>query len=139
MTLKTGTIKQRILIPFVKPQEVYNALVDPKKHSAFTGSRATMNARPGGSFTAWDDYITGKNLELMKGEKIVQEWKTSEWPQDYPSSVLQFTLTSVKGGTEIMMVHSKVPASQVEKYREGWVSAYWDPLKKYFLKKTEKS
>ena len=77
MALKTVTIKQRILIPSVKPEEVYSALADPKKHSAFTASKATMNPKPGGRFTAWDDYITGKNLELIKGKKIVQEWKTS--------------------------------------------------------------
>ena len=98
-----------------------------------------MNPKPEGRFTAWDDYITGKNLELMKGKNIVQEWKTSEWPQDNPSSILQFTFTSVKSGTEIKMVHSKVPASQVEQYREGWVTSYWDPLKEYFRKKAEKN
>ncbi len=119
-------------------EEAYNALVDEKKHSAFTGSRATMNSRPGGKFTAWDGYISGKNLELVKGKKTVQEWKTSEWPEDYPSSLLQFTFLSVKGGTEIRMVHPKVPASQVEQYREGWVTSYWDPLKDYFRVKKEK-
>ncbi len=139
MTLKTGTIRQKILIPSVKPEEVYDALVDPREHSEFTGSKATMNPRPGGKFTAWDSYISGKNLELVKGKKIVQEWKTSEWPEDYPSSILQFTLKSVPGGTEIMMVHSKVPASQVEQYREGWATSYWDPMKDYFEKKDKNS
>jgi len=138
MPLKTGTIKQRVFIPSAKPEEAYNALVDAKKHSAFTGSKATMNPRPGGKFTAWDGYISGKNLELVKGKKIVQESKTSEWPEDYPSSLLQFTFLSVKGGTEIRMVHPKVPASQVEQYREGWVTSYWDPLKDYFRVKKEK-
>ncbi len=111
MVAKTGTIRQRILIPSIPPEEVYNALIDPKKHSAFTGSRATCDPRPGGKFTAWDKYISGKNLELVKGKKIVQEWKTSEWPEGYPSSILEFTFTRKRGGTELRMVHSKVPGS----------------------------
>lgn len=35
---------------------------------------------------------------------------------------------------ELKMVHSKVPAEQVEEYAGGWVSAYWDPLRAYFTK-----
>ncbi len=138
MVLKTGTIRQKILILSVSPEEVYDALIDPRKHSAFTGSKATCNPNPGGRFTAWNRYITGKNLELVRGKRILQEWKTSEWPEDYPSSILEFTLTPRRGGTELKMVQSKVPATQVEKYREGWVDAYWDPLKKHFLKKNRK-
>ncbi|OLD04925.1 hypothetical protein AUG19_02680 [archaeon 13_1_20CM_2_54_9] len=132
MVVKTGTIRQRLLIASVTPKEVYSALIDPKKHSAFTGSRATCDPRRGGKFNAWDKYISGKNLELVKGKKIVQEWKTSEWPEDYPSSILELTFTRKKGGTELRMVHSKVPASQVAKYSEGWGTSYWEPLKEYF-------
>jgi activator of HSP90 ATPase len=136
MALKTGTIRQKVFIPSAQPLEVYDALVDPKIHSAFTGSKATMNPRPGGKFTAWGSYITGKNLELVKGKKLVQEWKTSEWPEDYPSSILELTFTAKSGGTEIRMVHSKVPASQVAQYRSGWTESYWDPMKRYFEKRS---
>jgi activator of HSP90 ATPase len=53
--------------------------MDPKKHSEFTGSKATGKPRVGSKFTAWDGYITGKNLKLVRGKKIVQEWKTTDW------------------------------------------------------------
>jgi hypothetical protein len=36
--------------------------------------------------------------------------------------------------TELMMVHSKVPAEQAGEYAEGWRHYYWEPLKKYFRK-----
>ncbi len=136
MALMTGTIRQEVLIPSVTPEEVYDALIDSKRHSAFTNSKATCNPSPGGRFTAWDNYISGKNLELVKGKKIVQEWKTSEWPQDYPSSILEFTFKQEKSGTLLRMIHTKVPKSQVEKYREGWKKSYWKPLKEYFRKET---
>ncbi len=131
MSLKFRTISQSIFVK-ASPEAVYEALVDARRHSEFTGSPATTNSRVGAKFTAWDGYISGKNLELVKGKKIVQEWKTTEWPKGYPPSVLQFTLTPKRGGTELRMLHSKVPAEQTESYREGWQSAYWEPLKEYF-------
>jgi activator of HSP90 ATPase len=92
----------------------------------------------GGSFTAWDGYITGKTLELKSGKKIVQEWRTTEFPSKYPASRLELNFKAKKGGTEIVMIHSKVPASQTASYREGWVSSYWDPLREYFSKAQER-
>lgn len=68
MKMKVTTIKQNAVIP-ATPDEVYEAFIDAKKHSAFTGSKATCNPKIGGKFTAWDGYISGKNLELEKGKK----------------------------------------------------------------------
>ena len=133
MKLKTTTITQKVIIP-TSPEEVYDAFMNAKKHSAFTGAKATCNATIGGEFTAWDGYIWGKNLELDKGKRIIQEWATTEWPEGYPPSKLELTFTRVKGGTEIKMVHSKVPEDQAEEYRQGWIDNYWEPLKNYFKK-----
>jgi activator of HSP90 ATPase len=136
--LKTSTITQKVTIP-ASPDEVYDAFMDPKKHAAFTGAEATCDPEVGGEFSAWDGYITGKNLDLERGKRIVQEWSTSEWPEGYPPSRLELTFAKVKDGTELTMVHSEVPASQVEEYRQGWIDNYWDLLKGYFGKKKKRS
>jgi activator of HSP90 ATPase len=134
MAKETKTIKQIENFP-ADPVEVYEALVDPKKHTEFTGSKATGAPRVGAKFTAWDGYISGKHLELEKGKRIVQEWRTTEWPEDYEPSTLKFTLKKAKNGTELTMIHSNVPAEQAESYRQGWIDSYWDPLREYFKKK----
>ncbi len=134
MSKETTTIKQTELIP-AKPIDVYEALTDEKRHSEFTGSKATSDPKAGGKFTAWDGYIFGKNLKLEKAKRIVQEWKTTEWPADFPPSTVEFTLKESKGGTELTMVHSDVPAEQADSYRQGWIDFYWKPLKQYFKKK----
>jgi activator of HSP90 ATPase len=131
LPLKFGTIEQTVFFE-ATPEDVYDALLDAKKHGEFTGSPATTSARKGATFTAWEGYITGKNLELVKGKKIVQDWRTTEFPDEYPFSRLELTLAPKRGGTELKMVHSKVPADQVDEYTQGWKSSYWDPLKKYF-------
>ncbi len=136
--LKTGTITQKVTIP-ASPEEVYDAFMDPKKHAAFTGADATGKSEVGAEFTAWDGYITGKNLELERGKYIVQEWSTTEWPEGYPPSRLELTFVKVKDGTELTMVHSGVPAEQLEEYRQGWFDNYWDLLKEYFQKKKKQA
>jgi uncharacterized protein YndB with AHSA1/START domain len=133
LPLKFGTIEQTVFFN-VPPAEVYAALLDPKKHAKFTGSPATTNAKVGVEFNAWDGYISGKNLELVKDKKIVQEWETTAWPKGYPRSRLELTLTPKKGGTELKMVHSKVPSEQVEDYTSGWHTSYWEPLSEYLKK-----
>jgi activator of HSP90 ATPase len=48
---------------------------------------------------------------------------------------LEFTFKEKKGGTEVTMVQSRVPADQAEPYRQGWTNFYWKPMKEYFEKK----
>ena len=130
---KTETIKQKVLIP-ATPMEVYEAFIDQKKHSKFTGSKATCDPKVGGKFTAWDGYISGKNIELDRGKRIVQEWQTTEWPEGHAPSRLELSFKKAEGGTELFMVHSGVPAEQAADTAQGWIDFYWEPLKKYFKK-----
>ena len=132
--LEVTTITQRVVIPKASPKQVYEAYVDPKKHSEFTGSKATGKPVVGGKFTAWDEYIFGKFLELEAGKRVVQEWSSTDFPEGYPPSRLELTFCEVPKGTEIVMVHSNVPKEQGDETAEGWIEFYWEPLKKYFKK-----
>ena len=130
--LEVTTITQKVIIPQVSPQQVYEAYVDPKKHGEFTESKATGKPAVGGKFTAWDGYIFGKYLELEAGKRVVQEWTTTDWEEGYPASKLELTFCEVSKGTEIVMVHSNVPKEQADEVEQGWTEFYWEPLKKYF-------
>jgi activator of HSP90 ATPase len=132
--IRTTSITQKVIIS-ASPEEVYNALLDPKKQSDFTGSKATGKAIVGAKFTAWDGYISGKNLELEKGKRIVQQWITTDWPDDYPPSKLEFSLKKVDDKTELTMLHSDIPADQEKELEQGWIDFYWSPLKSFFEKK----
>jgi activator of HSP90 ATPase len=134
MVIKKSTITEKVVVS-ATPNEVYNAFMDFKKHSEFTGSKAEGKSVVGGEFSAWDGYIQAKNLELEKGKRIVQEWVTSEWPKDFPPSRLELTFKDLGGKTEITMVHSDVPAMQKADLRQGWIDFYWEPLKNYFKRR----
>lgn len=136
--MKTGLIRQTVLIPDSTPEKVYSTLLSSKGHSDFTGSPAKVSARTNAKFSAWDGYISGKNIELQKGKKIVQEWQTTGWPDGYGPSIIKISLKKSGTGTELTMIQEKVPASQVEQYTTGWYKSYWDPLKEYFSEKALK-
>jgi len=136
---QTKTIRQRVSFPATSPEEIYRAFLSSKEHSEFTGSKAKCSTEVGGKFTAWDGYISGRNIELVKGKKIVQEWKTTEWPEGSEPSVLTLTLESDGKGTTLNMIQTKVPASQYEEYNKGWYESYWDPMTEYFSKRGSKA
>ena len=62
------------IIP-ASPETIYEAWLDSDGHTKMTGSPAHATANVGGAFDAWDGYISGKNLELKPGERIVQSWR----------------------------------------------------------------
>ena len=66
------------------PEAIYDAWLDGAAHSAMTGAEATASDKVGASFTAWDGYIHGRNIELVKGRRIVQSWRTSEFSDGEP-------------------------------------------------------
>lgn len=65
-----------ITIP-ASAQEIYDAWLDSLTHAEMTGGEASMSDEAGAEVSAWDGYITGRNLELIPGERIVQSWRTS--------------------------------------------------------------
>ena len=110
------------------PHDVYEALMDSKKHAAFTGAAADISREVGGKFTAWDGYITGTNLELVPDSKIVQDWRASDWPEGTASEVT-FLLESAPEGARLTFTHKGIPADFCDDIIQGWQDYYWEPLK----------
>ena len=113
-------------------QAIYKAWLSSKGHSEMTGGEAKCSARAGGKFTAWDGYISGKNLELVPGEKIAQSWRTTEFDEGDADSRLEVALAATKGGTKVTLKHSELPAGSGASYKDGWREHYFAPMKEYF-------
>ena len=114
------------------PQQLYLAWLSSDEHTAFTGGGAEVDPRVGGRFTAWDGYIEGKTLELEPHRRIVQTWRTAEFPEGSEDSRLEVRLEEADGGTKITLVHTNIPDGQGEDYRHGWLGNYFDPMQEYF-------
>ena len=113
------------------PHEVYEALMDEKIHARFTSSVAHISRQVGEPFTAYDGYISGKNIELIPDQKIVQEWRAVDW-EPGKISLITFELSVVPEGTQLVFTHSGLPKGTEDDFAQGWIENYWDPMQKMF-------
>ena len=118
------------------PIEVYDAWLSSKGHTQMTEAGAKVSARVGGAFTAWDGYISGKNLKLKPGKQIVQAWRTTEFAASDPDSQIEVLLEKAPRGTKLTLHHTNIPGGQSD-YRSGWRECYFEPMKKYFKAKAK--
>lgn len=121
------TIKQTVTFD-ASPHEIYEMLMDSKKHAHFTGDAAKISKKVGGKIQAYGDYIEGKNLELVQDKKIVQEWRASDWPKDV-ISIATFEFKKDKDKTKLTFTQTNVPEDQVAEIKKGWIDFYWILMK----------
>lgn len=113
-------------------KQVYEAWLSSDEHGAMTGGAAQIDPIVGGKFSAWDGYISGTTLELEPLRRIVQSWRTVEFPSDAADSRLEISLEEVAEGTRLTLKHSNIPTGQGSSYESGWVENYLDPMKEHF-------
>jgi len=113
------------------PKQVFDAWLSSKGHSAMTDAGAKVSARVGGAFTAWDGYISGKNLKLNPEKQIVQSWRTTEFAVSDPDSKIEVLLEKTPGATKLTIHHTNIPSGQSD-YKSGWRECYFEPMKNYF-------
>jgi activator of HSP90 ATPase len=104
---KSITIHQEIDFT-ASPQRIYEALLDTKQFTAFSGRRAEINREVGGAFSLFDGHITGRNVELVPNKRIVQAWRTADWPEGV-YSIARFELTAQGSGTHLVFDHIGFP------------------------------
>ena len=121
------TIKQKVTFNH-SPHEIYEMLMDSKKHSDFTGEDAKISRKVGGKFTAYGDYIEGTNLELISDKKIVQKWRGSGWPKGHYSTAT-FLISKNKKGSVLTFTQTDVPDDEYESISKGWKDFYWSKMK----------
>ena len=114
------------------PEAIYKAWLDSAAHSAMTGGEAEASNQLGAPHSAWDGYVTGKNLEFAPGTRIVQTWRTSQFAVDDPDSTITVVLTSVKTKTKLTLTHRGVPHGQTSYQKHGRRDHYFKPMKAYF-------
>lgn len=122
-------------------KRVYEALTDAKQfdkviqlsgvmQSMHLGDKpAEISPEAGGAFALFGGYITGRQVELVPNERIVQAWRTGRWaPGVY--SIAKFELVEQASGTKIVFDHTGFPKGEAESLASGWKAHYWEPLAK---------
>lgn len=116
------------------PELVYATWLSSLGHAEMTGAGARVVPGVGGKFSAWDGYIWGITLELEPNARIVQSWRTLEFPGDAKDSRLEVRLEQAPEGCRVTLIHGSIPAGQGESYRQGWYDHYFDPMRAYFAR-----
>jgi activator of HSP90 ATPase len=112
------------------PQRIYEALLDSKQFTAFSGMPAEIDPKAGGAFSLFSGMIVGRNIELVSNERIVQAWRPTHWdPGVY--SIAKFVLKPQGAETMIVFDHTGFPEGEYDHLDWGWHNHYWDPLKKH--------
>jgi activator of HSP90 ATPase len=114
------------------PEQVYEAWLDTDEHSEMTGASATCEPKIGGMFAALNGYIEGSNVELEPFNRIVQRWRTVEFPVGAPDSLLEIVLEALNGGTIITLNHREIPEGQSGSCKVGWFEHYFEPMAAHF-------
>jgi uncharacterized protein YndB with AHSA1/START domain len=116
------------------PQRIYRALMTSREHAAFTANgKAKISTKEGGAFSAHGGYVSGRNIELKPGKRIVQAWRVKGMP-DGVYSIARFELKKTRGGTRLVFDQTGLPPEHVGHLSSGWKARYWTPLKAYLEK-----
>ena len=114
------------------PQRLYQAILDQKQFTAFSGLPATIDPTPGGAFSMFGGKIVGRTIELVPDQRIVQAWRPTHWdPGIY--SIVHFESIPHAAETTLMFDHTAFPEGEYDSLDSGWQSHYWNPLKKYLV------
>jgi activator of HSP90 ATPase len=122
------------------PQRVYGALTSGKSFDAITrlsdgdallkamGAKpTTINAEVGGTFTLFGGYVTGRNLEMLPDERLVQAWRAASWKPG-AFSIAAFSLVKDGAKTKLSFEHRGFPDGEGASLAQGWHAHYWGPL-----------
>jgi activator of HSP90 ATPase len=128
------------------PREVYEVLADAAALSALSGMSGTAGRAAGEEFTAFDGHVTGRQVELAPGTRIVQAWRFPVWePGIY--TLVRFTLAAEPAGpasasrTLLRIDQQGEPAGADtlgchltwhDHLSEGWLMFYLSPLARHF-------
>jgi activator of HSP90 ATPase len=116
----------------VSSGRLYRAWLSSDEHSAFTGGEASIENIEGSTFTAWDGYIDGKILELEPAKRILQTWRTTDFPLKAEHSFLELLFEDTESGCKLTLYQWNIPEGQGKEYEEGWVEHYFTPMTEYF-------
>jgi uncharacterized protein YndB with AHSA1/START domain len=131
----SNSLRQEVLIK-ASPARVYDTLLDAKRFSEFSGGApAAIDPKAGGAFSCFGGVVSGRNIELLPNQRIVQAWRVAMWPEGL-YSIVKFELQPQGSGTRLVMDHVGFPEAMRahlngEEADGGWHRQYWEPLKKY--------
>eukprot|EP00993_Chasmostoma_nieuportense_P001836 NODE_2682_length_1120_cov_141.960725_g2560_i0.p1 GENE.NODE_2682_length_1120_cov_141.960725_g2560_i0~~NODE_2682_length_1120_cov_141.960725_g2560_i0.p1 ORF type:complete len:322 (-),score=79.74 NODE_2682_length_1120_cov_141.960725_g2560_i0:94-1059(-) len=116
----------------VPPTELWQCLTDQGRASAYTRCPAVIQSVVGGNFSFLNGNISGSYTEVVPNKTLAMKWRVQDWSPDF-FSLATITLDSDEEGTTIMqLLHTNIPAGDLERTQQGWRQNFWEPIKMLF-------
>jgi activator of HSP90 ATPase len=138
----TESIHQEVILKAERAR-VYAALTDAgqfqkvvslsaavKSGMAQAATPAEISPEPGSAFSLFGGHISGRIIELIPDERIVQAWRAGDWAAGV-YSVARFDLVKEGKVTRLVFDHVGFPNGQAKHLAAGWKENYWEPLEKF--------
>lgn len=122
------TIKQKVRFK-AAPSAIYQCLADSRRRTALTGRKAAISRSAGGAFSTDDGQVTGVNVDLVPGKRIVQAWRRKDFPDGVYSMAAVTLAPTPSGGTELVLTHRGVPKQLIPETEDYWRRTYWERMK----------
>jgi activator of HSP90 ATPase len=132
------TIKQRARFK-LEPGQVYHLLTDSQRHTKLTGQKAVIGNRVGSAFSTHGGRVSGILVDLVPGRRVVQAWRSKDFPVG-AFSMASFELSPTNdGGTELVLTHRGVPKALIPSVEADWRTTYWDKIRALTLSHATRS
>eukprot|EP00184_Porphyridium_aerugineum_P001972 CAMPEP_0184706204 /NCGR_PEP_ID=MMETSP0313-20130426/36639_1 /TAXON_ID=2792 /ORGANISM="Porphyridium aerugineum, Strain SAG 1380-2" /LENGTH=483 /DNA_ID=CAMNT_0027167751 /DNA_START=248 /DNA_END=1700 /DNA_ORIENTATION=- len=102
------------------PMDLYLALMDSRRVSGYTMKKADISDQVGGAFSIKNGYITGTNVELVPGKRIVQKWRMAKYEPDDLYTDVVISIAENEGQTEMNLIQSGIPESLRHETEVEW-------------------
>lgn len=124
------TIKHKVRFK-APPEAIYDLLADSRRRTEVTGRKAVISGKIGGKFSTDAGQVSGVNVDLVPGRRLVQAWRREDFPEGV-YSMAAITLDSIAGGgTELVLTHRGVPKHLLDQIEDYWRLVYWAPMKRH--------
>jgi len=109
------TIKHKVRFN-APPETIYDLLAD-------------SDSKVGETFSTDAGKVTGLNVDLVPGRRLVQAWRRSDFPEGIYSMAAITLAPTPRGGTELVLTHRGVPKHLLDQIEDYWRRVYWAPMK----------
>lgn len=122
--------KYSLTIKEASTEDVYNALTNPFAIELWSGYPAVLELKKGSEFSMWEGDITGRILDFINKEKLVQEWFFGDNSDPSVATINIYPKKTNK--TYIVLNHTNIPDDDYENIVEGWTDFYLGAIRKFF-------
>ena len=112
------------------PAAVFKTLTDSSRFEKMTGGRkADISNAAGGASTMFGGDIIAVNVEIIPGKRLVQAWRSQNWPEGV-YSIVRFSLEPQGKGAKLTFDQAGYPDGAHDMLSGGWHKMYWEPMEK---------